>query len=991
MNNKIPVKIAVIILAALIALSPLYFLGIRGSFYYHYHQPDTLIPEARDTETRELSPGVTAVQYFYPQRSHIASLSYYIVAVPGDPQDAALHVSISDRKGRALWRSERKLTEVGNAVLYEDRVRVSGYPLRVDKSEIYCVSMNVDGCPGDQYPSLVLTGDVASVPGLSGFSVSRGETVEETAMDRSIYLGCGYPREPSRWVILFSTLLSMVLSFTVLKCFAGRKWSCEAFPDDAAKEESAREGGAVADDAAKEEATIGCEALPDDAAKEMGPESCGAGVGTKTGVPASRGETCASGVRSDAATGVVTAAILTVWYLMSIPDIVSRLLGVSLDPSWRWFLNIAHGKGIVFGRDVFFSYGPLGFVYYLMNADNPGTYAAGLAIWGCLFLIHAFLFFRLFRAVRERRVSVTALVLAFLFYACSFHESWTDNYILFLITLSLVLYDRGDRKAAVPLNILLCFSFFGKITGFIGGFAMTLLYAVMRALTDGRQQEAGQTGRGTGDRAEVRQQEDGASLKRRLKNLLLPLPAAVAMPVLFLAYSRSFTSLGGYLYNLYDNVSGFNQTQQMNDSYSAMDFRCFFMILFAYLVMLILFLAKDRRRACLVLALGMPLFSAYKYGVTAHGMECSAWIAVMPLSALFLILPLWDGTSDASDNGQKKSMELPCTADDGHCDMVGTADEDDTGGTAERKNRVKPELPDGAGNFSLYPVIVTACAVSMAVLFSLCSHGSLEDVIKNTKAKLYTATHLKESTNDPALYTDYPLPKEILSAIRGHSVGIYPWNLAYGAEYTDMDLRFSPPVYDGEEVYNPWLDSMSAEYYRNRGPEFIILQCLTVYDQVNFLNNPLIWEAMKDTYEAVWTDDEFCLLKRRDVPRPEAVRELIKTGTYGKSDEIQCPEGADYCVVHMDYSTAGKIKGLFWRYGVPTIHISYDDGGKDYGTILVPHMISGFSLDYLPKNTWEVRDILNTGSPCRMENFRFGGKGADSMKDTITVDWYRTR
>lgn len=942
MNNKIPVKIAVIILAALIALSPLYFLGIRGSFYYHYHQPDTLIPEARDTETRELSPGVTAVQYFYPQRSHIASLSYYIVAVPGDPQDAALHVSISDRKGRVLWRSERKLTEVGNAVLYEDRVRVSGYPLRVDKSEIYCVSMNVDGCPGDQYPSLVLTGDVASVPGLSGFSVSRGETVEETAMDRSIYLGCGYPREPSRWVILFSTLLSMVLSFTVLKCFAGRKWSCEAFPDDAA-------------------------------------------------------------------TGVVTAVILTVWYLMSIPDIVSRLLGVSLDPSWRWFLNIAHGKGIVFGRDVFFSYGPLGFVYYLMNADNPGTYAAGLAIWCCLFLLHAFLFFRLFRAVRERRVSVAALVLAFLFYACSFHESWTDNYILFLITLSLVLYDRGDRKAAVPLNILLCFSFFGKITGFIGGFAMTLLYAVMRALTDGRQQEAGQTGRGTGDRAEVRQQEDGqtgrgtddraevrqqkdgASLKRRLKNLLLPLPAAVAMPVLFLAYSRSFTSLGGYLYNLYDNVSGFNQTQQMNDSYSAMDFRCFFMILFAYLVMLILFLAKDRRRACLVLALGMPLFSAYKYGVTAHGMECSAWIAVMPLSALFLILPLWNGASGASDNGQKKSRELPCTADDGHCDMVGTADEDDVGGTVERKNRVKPELPDVAGSFSLYPVIVTACAVSMAVLFSLCSHGSLEDVIKNTKAKLYTATHLKESTNDPALYTDYPLPEEILSAIRGHSVGIYPWNLAYGAEYTDMDLRFSPPVYDGEEVYNPWLDSMSAEYYRNRGPEFIILQCLTVYDQVNFLNNPLIWEAMKDTYEAVWTDDEFCLLRRRDVPRPEAVRELIKTGTYGKRDEIQCPEGADYCVVHMDYSTAGKIKGLFWRYGVPTIHISYDDGGKDYGTILVPHMISGFSLDYLPKNTLEVRDILNTGSPCRMESIRFGGEGADSMKDTITIDWYRTR
>ncbi|MCR5303404.1 MAG: hypothetical protein K6E33_02485, partial [Lachnospiraceae bacterium] len=77
-------------------------------------------------------------------------------------------------------------------------------------------------------------------------------------------------------------------------------------------------------------------------------------------------------------------------------------------------------------------------------------------------------------------------------------------------------------------------------------------------------------------------------------------------------------------------------------------------------------------------------------------------------------------------------------------------------------------------------------------------------------------------------------------------------------------------------------------------------------------------------------------------------------------------------------------------YGVSTIHIYYEDEGSVYGTILVPHMISGFSLDYLPANTHEFEEMLNSGSKTRIKSFRFGGQGADSMEDRITVDWYRS-
>ncbi|MCR5304592.1 MAG: hypothetical protein K6E33_08530, partial [Lachnospiraceae bacterium] len=680
-DKRFYIRIAVALAALLTALSPVFFLGLRGSYYYHYEQPDQMIPEPGCAETLMLSPERVATQYFIPQKHHLASLFYYIVAIPGNPGDAVLRAEIKDPGGALLWSSQKKLTDIGNAVISEEKVRVKGDPLRVTPGQVYSLSLSVTGCPGDEFPSLVITDDPGTVPGLMGFSKDTGALLDP---EKNIYMGYGYPREASPWVVFFSFALCLTLSFMLIRYFVLE--GSFSFP---------------------------------------------------------------AGARN-----VFSALILILWFLMSVPDIVNRLLGVNLDPSWRWFLNIAHEKGYVFGRDVFFSYGPLGFVYYLMNVENPGTYVAGLVIWAGLFLLHAWLLIRVYKAVKECRISAMALFLAFLFYACSFHESWTDNYILYLTALSLVLYDRGDKKAAVPLNLLLCFSFFGKITGFIGGFAMTTIYAVMRAITD------------------------KGPAKDRLKILFLHLPSAVMMIALFMVYSRSLSALSGYLYNIYDNVSGFNQTQQMNDAYSPMDFRCFFTILAFYLLILAIFFLRDRRRSALTLALGMPLFSAYKYGVTAHGMECSAWIAVMPLSAFFLTLPLWGKPEEDREHDMGKGLIFA----------------------------------------------VSLSAVVISVVFSLCSHGSLEDIKNNIRAKAYTVSHLGESTNDPALYTDYPLPEKILNETRGHSVGIYPWNLAYGAEYTDMDLRFSPPVYDGEEVYNPWLDRLSAEYYRERGPEYIILQ-----------------------------------------------------------------------------------------------------------------------------------------------------------------------
>ncbi|MDD6826019.1 MAG: hypothetical protein PUE12_07915 [Oscillospiraceae bacterium] len=54
--------------------------------------------------------------------------------------------------------------------------------------------------------------------------------------------------------------------------------------------------------------------------------------------------------------------IMYIIILTAILPIYLKEGGWGLDPSWRYLINIAHEKNIIFGKDVFFTYGPLGFI-----------------------------------------------------------------------------------------------------------------------------------------------------------------------------------------------------------------------------------------------------------------------------------------------------------------------------------------------------------------------------------------------------------------------------------------------------------------------------------------------------------------------------------------------------------------------------------------------------------------------------------------------------
>ena len=98
----------------------------------------------------------------------------------------------------------------------------------------------------------------------------------------------------------------------------------------------------------------------------------------------------------------VRVVIFAMVLILSIPIFV-RNIQSGLDNSWMYFLNWVPYTNFKFGRDVFFTYGPLGF---LVNAQNIGWNLFFASIfWALLLGCNAYILFRLL--FREKNLGIT--------------------------------------------------------------------------------------------------------------------------------------------------------------------------------------------------------------------------------------------------------------------------------------------------------------------------------------------------------------------------------------------------------------------------------------------------------------------------------------------------------------------------------------------------------------------------------------------------------
>jgi len=616
-------------------------------------------------------------------------------------------------------------------------------------------------------------------------------------------------------------------------------------------------------------------------------------------------------------------------FVLYIPNIAYKFSYVNLDESWRYFLNVANPEGYIFGKDIVFSYGPLGYLCFMMNLpENKNFFILGVAIWCIVIAAFIYLIWQLFIAYRKGFLSSESIVLSVLCALGAYKVVERDNFLLYLLILSVAVYKislRYKTKIDWPLyvipNFVLSIMFFAKFSTFSSATAFIVLFALYEGL-----------------------------VCKKYKSIFLGLPGIVAMPICYLIYNPSLKDLSTYIYGFLRFSNDWMESMQYDITVSGMELISLVIIMLFYVVTLVLSIVMKNNEASVIFAMSASMFFVYKYATTRHGLQCGIWLFGMIYSVLPLAFDFAGIHNDFEDINKSKHTRKFL--------ILGT-------------------------------YVVLLGIVVTGVLETNVMHNDMHTFKKTISDKAHNWTHLSESGIEDEVFTKcMDVPEEILDIIGKDTVSIYPYKIALNSVYPELNVIYYPSATNGQ--FSKWFDQLVGDWFSsNDGPEYIIVNDEVVDNHIKYLENPLTWYGIRNNYSYVTSANGYCLLKRNMELIPcTSDMKLISVETKDIGDTITVPEGADFVKIKCDFDIKGKLIKFLYHVGSLNMQIVYDDGTAIQGRIVKNHINSGFELSYYPQNENEFIEYMTTDEAPIISTITLSGPGLKNLEKNCVVEWY---
>lgn len=317
--------------------------------------------------------------------------------------------------------------------------------------------------------------------------------------------------------------------------------------------------------------------------------------------------------------GILAKVLFWVVNLALLPCTYFCQLSKGLDPSWVFALNDINTKEGKFGKDYFFTYGPLGFLSRCQNVGNNLT--IGIVFWVLVAVIQVYLFAKLFRRLRlPQNLGAVIMAAAFVLLASTVEEA--DLYLCYLYLLAMLLVyqynDFGSRLAVLFFSGVI---FLFKFSGFI------LLAATLAVLVACMVLE-----------------------KRQPRAILFWVCAGLAGPLCYLAYHPSARSLFRYCKAAFEISSGY-QVHMSLEEYKA--YLVWVVLLVACYCCLMLYGAMHKKQGWTVfLILAPACFVWYKEGFVRNDQHYRlALVGILLVGSLLLFFVDWKEWLAGTKNG----------------------------------------------------------------------------------------------------------------------------------------------------------------------------------------------------------------------------------------------------------------------------------------------------------------------------------------------------
>lgn len=297
--------------------------------------------------------------------------------------------------------------------------------------------------------------------------------------------------------------------------------------------------------------------------------------------------------------------MLIIYSILTVGNFYSRM-GNGLDPSWQYAFNkLTTFDHIKFGRDLVFTYGPLGFLASPMYIN--GNFFVAFILYIMLWISLIILFYKLVQDEKQN-IYIILLSMFVLYLGCPANSA--DLYFQYsvLMALAVLWKNMKDKFAAIFVVIAITISFFFKFSITISILGSCLLFFVSKLI-----------------------------MKKTERVWILFLPI-ITIPVCYLIYNHSIQDFCRFIRGSWEMAQGFNSAMSLdlNDRYVAWMF--VMMIIYAAIMFSQIIYRKKENFFCM-LWFAPCLYMSYKHGyVRADGHAVGAYVEILATFSVELLL-----------------------------------------------------------------------------------------------------------------------------------------------------------------------------------------------------------------------------------------------------------------------------------------------------------------------------------------------------------------
>jgi hypothetical protein len=275
--------------------------------------------------------------------------------------------------------------------------------------------------------------------------------------------------------------------------------------------------------------------------------------------------------------------------------------------------------------------------------------------------------------------------------------------------------------------------------------------------------------------------------------------------------------------------------------------------------------------------------------------------------------------------------------------------------------------------------------------------------VVNKLTSLFNPNYLeaKISAKSNANLEYVKLPENVKSLVQDKSIDIIPWEISLVAA---NQLNWKPrPIFQSYTAYTSKLDKINFESLSKKPRDYIIYQFGSIDDRHSFFDEPKTFAYVFCNYRPSRKFPDFIspphpemkdakglLLEKINLnqclPSLENSRLL---SSWGKPISINLEQNSSLITAHIEfsYSTLGKLYKLLYRTPPIMMKVNYQDKTEFQYRIIPENSVNGVIVSHLPRSNEEILSFFQGNLPALVKSFSFNIDPPWLFKPTIEINF----